>query len=150
MTRILATGIALAILAFPARADGGVSLYDVARVSDPAPRNVRAPIPPRRPAGLPAFVRGRLVCAINVGRLLEAKGVEPPRSALAMSFLAWGRPSAIRPGAVQVERRRGGGHVRVVSHHDGNGWQCINPSARHQDWVLTPCANRNVIGWRVA
>ncbi len=149
MTRFIFAGLAMAMFAFPARADGGVSLYEAARVSDPQPRKVRAPLPPKRPHGLPAFVRGRLVCAANVNRLLAHKGIQGTGSALAMSFLRWGRAASIQPGAVQVERRRGGGHVRVVSHHDGERFWCLNPSSRHQDWVLTPCSAGRAIAWRV-
>jgi hypothetical protein len=114
-------------------------------------RRVKAPLPPERPFDLPTYVPGRLTCAINVNRLLAMKGVEGTGTARALDFLSWGHPTAPKPGAVQIERRgRNSGHVRVVSHHDGSGWQCLNPSARRQSWTLTPCSEGRVIAWRIA
>jgi hypothetical protein len=149
---------ALIITTSPALAEGA-NLYEVwahqaayeTSATQAKPRRVRAPIPPVRPHDLPAYVRGRLTCAINVNRLLAMKGVEGTKTALALDFLSWGRPTAPQPGAVQIERRgRNAGHVRVVSHHDGIGWKCLNPSARHQNWTLTPCEEGRVIAWRAA
>jgi len=108
-------------------------------------RWVSIPLPPP-----PAFVRGRLVCAINVNRYLARMGKPTTGSAMALSFLAWGRPSGPKPGAVQVERRgRAGGHVKIVSHHDGGRWLCLNPSASRQRWDLAPCGPR-AVAWRAA
>jgi hypothetical protein len=103
-----------------------------------------------RPEKLPSFIRGRLVCAANVNRLLEHRGKKGTGSNLAHSFAQWGRPSKIQPGAIQLEKRRNGGHVKVVSHHDGERWICLNPSARSQAWKFTNCGNKRVIGWRVS
>jgi hypothetical protein len=97
----------------------------------------------------PPYVRGRLTCAVNVNRYLARMGKPGTGSALAMSFLRWGRPSGPQPGAIQVERRRGGGHVKIVSHHDGARWMCVNPSASRQQWRLTPCGGR-AVAWRAA
>lgn len=107
-------------------------------------RWVNIPLPPP-----PPYVRGRLTCAVNVNRYLARMGKPTTGSALAHSFLRWGRPSGPRPGAVQVERRRGGGHVKIVSHHDGARWMCLNPSVSRQAWHLTPCGGR-AMAWRAA
>jgi hypothetical protein len=104
-------------------------------------RRVHVQLPPP-----PPFVRGRLVCAVNVNRYLARLGQTGTGSALAHSFLRWGRASGPVAGAVQVERRRGGGHVKIVA----GGGQCWNPSASRQRWVLTPCAPARVVAWRAA
>jgi hypothetical protein len=57
-----------------------------------------------RAFGQPAFVRGRLICAVNVGRAL-ARGIRGTGSALARSYLHWGRSSGPTPGAVAVFSR---------------------------------------------
>lgn len=133
--------------AAPALADQSPTefLLEEAARARPKARLVTAPQPPRRPAGLPAFVRGRLVCAVNVNRYLASRGIAGTGSGLALSFLRWGRPSGPVPGAVQVQRRRGGGHVKIVL---GDG-MCLNPSARAQDWRVVPCGGR-AIAWRTA
>ncbi len=69
-------------------------------------------------AGLPRFIFGRFVCAVNVNRALAAHGIRGTGSALAKSFLHWGRPSAPVPGAVAIYNRgrsRQSGHVAIVS-----------------------------------
>lgn len=69
-------------------------------------------------AGLPRFVFGRLICAVNVNRALAARGIRGTGSALAKSFLRWGRASGPVPGAVAVYNRgrsSRSGHVAIVS-----------------------------------
>lgn len=69
-------------------------------------------------AGLPRFVFGRLVCAVNVNRALAARGERGTGSALAKSFLRWGRPSGPVPGAIAIYNRgrsKRSGHVAIVS-----------------------------------
>jgi hypothetical protein len=96
------------------------------------------------------FVRGRLICAVNVGRLLAARGIKGTGSALAKSYLAWGRASGPVPGAVAIfHRGRRGGHVAIV-HSVVNGRVIyLNPSARKQAWVIGPYRKR-AIAYRVA
>lgn len=96
------------------------------------------------------FVRGRLICAINVNAALAERGIRGTGSALAKSFLAWGRASGPVPGAVAVYHRRGGGHVAIVSHIDQRGRVWVwNPSARRQAWQLAPYG-KSAIAYRVA
>lgn len=147
--RALAILAGLAALghAAPAQAEQSPTefILEEAARAQPKGRLVTAPLPPRRPEGLPAFVRGRLVCAANVNRYLASKGVQGTGSNLALSFLRWGRPSGPVPGAVQVQRRPGGGgHVKVVM----GGGLCLNPSARAQAWRVVPCGR--AIAWRSA
>lgn len=105
----------------------------------------------RRAFGQPAFVRGRLICAINVGRALQARGIRGTGSALAKSYLAWGRASGPVPGAVAVfSRGRRGGHVAIVHAVLPNGTVVyLNPSSRRQAWVIGPY-RRKPISYRVA
>jgi hypothetical protein len=128
-----------------------------------AKRSKRAPIyaPPltlaqgarreiARAFGQPAFVRGRLVCAVNVGRALASRGIKGTGSALAKSYLHWGRGSGPVPGAVAVFGRRGGGHVAIVHSVKPNGQVIyLNPSARRQAWVVGPYRGRP-IAFRIA
>jgi hypothetical protein len=103
-----------------------------------------------RAFGQPSFVRGRLICAVNVNAYLEARGIKGTRSALARSFLHWGRPSGPVPGAVAVFERRGGGHVNIVSGVMPNGTVIyLNPSSRRQAWTIGPY-RRRPIAFRVA
>lgn len=101
--------------------------------------------------GQPSFVRGRLVCAVNVGRALAARGIKGTGSALAMSYRTWGRSSGPVPGAVAVFSRGGkGGHVAIVDHVRPDGTVIyLNPSARKQAWVVGPY-RRQPITYRVA
>jgi hypothetical protein len=152
----IAAGLCLALSGQATRADESPLQFLQAQamrddVTAPMAGKVRrAPVPPNRPYGVPTFIRGRFVCAANLNRLLAHRGKAGTGSNLAMSFLSWGVASGPRPGAVQVERRRGGGHVKLVSHHDGSRWLCLNPSVRSQEWRVVPCASRNIIAWRVA
>ena len=83
------------------------------------------------------FIRGRLVCAINVNKWLAAHGFRPTRSALAASFLRYRRvaPAHMRFGDVRFNYREGGGHVMIVL---AKG-QCLNPSTKRQAWVDKLC-----------
>jgi hypothetical protein len=104
-------------------------------------------IPPRTP-----YKRGRLECANNMNRRWQASGVAGTGSARALDYLTWGRGvSGPRPGAVQVERRRGWGtgHVKLVLRFENGRWICDNPSVSWQAWVEAPCGSR-AIAWRVA
>lgn len=107
-----------------------------------------------RAFGVPRrFVRGRLICAVNVNAALAERGIQGTRSALAKSFLRWGKPSRPVPGAVTVfNRGRSGksGHVAIVHHVKSNGTVIyLNPSSRRQAWVVGPYRARP-IAFRVA
>lgn len=102
-------------------------------------------------ANVPPFIRGRLVCARNVNAALAQRGIQGTGSALAFSFLRWGRPSGPQPGAVRVSARRGGGHVMIVSHQEDGKWLCLNPSTRRQQWQVVPCnSGSRAISYRIA
>lgn len=96
------------------------------------------------------FIRGRLVCARNVNAALAARGIKGTGSALAKSYLAWGRASGPAPGAVAVFSRGRGGHVAIVHSVLPNGTVLyLNPSSRRQAWVIGPY-RRKPLGYRVA
>lgn len=104
--------------------------------------------------GVPShFVRGRLICAANVGSALAERGIKGTGSRLAKSYLAWGRASHAVPGAVAVfnrGRNARSGHVMIVDHVRPNGQVIyLNPSARRQAWVVGPYSRRP-IAFRVA
>lgn len=113
-----------------------------ARVTETG-RRVHVQLPPP-----PPFIRGRLVCAKNVNQYLAKMGKPTTGSALAFSFLSLPRAAdRYTPGAVQISRRRGGGHAEIVA----GGGMCWNPSSSGQRWALVSCyARRNVVGWRTA
>lgn len=97
-----------------------------------------------------SFVRGRLVCAINVGRELRARGYNPPNTARARDFLHYGSSSSGKPGDIAVfSRGRRGGHVAIVAGYGPNGERLyLNPSSRRQAWQVgayhrTPIAFRS-------
>ena len=96
-----------------------------------------------------AFIRGRLVCAINVNAELARRGIRGTGSALAKSFLHWGRASPPVRGAVAVYSRRGGGHVAIVSRVVNGRVYVLNPSTRKQRWVET-IYPRKAIAYRVS
>lgn len=103
----------------------------------------------RRVVGNP-FIRGRLICAANVGAELARRGIRGTGSRLAMSYRTWGRASGPVPGAVAVFGRRGGGHVAIVHSVRPNGQVIyLNPSSRRQAWVIGPYGRRP-IAYRVA
>jgi len=74
-------------------------------------------VEPAYTLGAPSrFIPGRLICAVNVGVALAERGIKGTGSALALSYLRWGRSAGGPvPGAVIVSGRRGGGHVAIVS-----------------------------------
>jgi hypothetical protein len=88
---------------------------------------------------VPRFIRGRLVCAVNVNAALSHRGIKGTGSARAFDFLSWGKASHPTSGAVRVSARRGGGHVMIVSHMEDGEWLCLNPSASKQQWRVVPC-----------
>jgi hypothetical protein len=94
------------------------------------------------------YVAGRLICAINVGSALAERGIKGTGSALALSYLKWGRASAPVPGAVAVSGRRGGGHVAIVSRVEGNQVYVWNPSPRGRGWQEVAYRHR-AISYRV-
>lgn len=97
------------------------------------------------------FIRGRLVCAANVGQELARRGIKGTGSRLAKSYLSWGRASPPVPGAVAVfNRGRKGGHVAIVHSVKPDGTVIyLNPSSRRQAWVIGPYRKRP-IAFRVA
>lgn len=102
--------------------------------------------------GMPhRFVRGHLICARNVNVALAERGIRGTGSALAKSFLRWGRQSRPVPGAIAVfNRGRKGGHVAIVHSVKPNGTVIyLNPSASKQRWVIGPYRKRP-ISYRVA
>lgn len=95
------------------------------------------------------YVAGRLKCAVNVNLALAERGIKGTGSALAKSFLSWGRPSSPVPGAVAVSSRgRRGGHVAIVSRVEGGRIYVWNPSSRGQGWKETVYRHR-AISFRV-
>lgn len=100
----------------------------------------------RRPA---RYIAGRLVCAVNVNAELARRGIRGTGSAVAKSFLGWGRASRPVAGAVAVYGRRGGGHVAIVSRVVGGRVYVWNPSARHHAWREVEY-RRRAIAYRVA
>lgn len=81
------------------------------------------------------YIAGRLRCAVNVNSALAERGIRGTGSALAKSFLGWGRASAPVPGAVAVSSRRGGGHVAIVKEVRSDGTVIVwNPSPRGRGW----------------
>lgn len=103
------------------------------------------------PGAAARFIRGRLVCARNIGAELARRGIKGTGSALAKSYLHWGRPSGPQPGAVAVfSRGRRGGHVAIVDSVRPDGTVIyLNPSSRRQAWQVGPY-NRRPIAFRVA
>ena len=102
-------------------------------------------------AGTPRYIAGRLKCAVNVNAALAARGIRGTGSALAKSFLSWGRASGPTPGAVAVfARGRRGGHVAIVHSVRSDGTVIyLNPSSRRQAWQVGHYGKRP-IAFRVA
>ena len=94
------------------------------------------------------YVAGRLRCAVNVNAALAERGISGTGSALAKSFLGWGRSSGPVPGAVVVSSRRGGGHVAIVSRIEGGQVYVWNPSPRGRGWQELAYRHR-AISYRV-
>lgn len=95
------------------------------------------------------FVRGRLICAVNVVRELRARGYNPPNTARARDFLNYGSSSNGSPGDVAIfSRGKRGGHAAIVAGFGPNGERLyLNPSSRRQAWQIGPY-HRTPIGFR--
>jgi len=95
------------------------------------------------------FIAGRLVCAINVGVALAERGIKGTGSALALSYLHWGRSAGGPvPGAVIVSARRGGGHVAIVSRVENGVVFAWNATGGQSGWREIPYRHR-VLDYRV-
>lgn len=94
------------------------------------------------------YIAGRLICALNVNSALAERGIRGTGSALAKSFLSWGRASQPVPGAVAVSSRRGGGHVAIVSRVESGKVYVWNPSPRGRGWQEMAYRHQ-AIGFRV-
>jgi hypothetical protein len=95
------------------------------------------------------YIPGRLVCAVNVNAALAERGIRGTGSALAKSFLHWGRSAGGPvPGAVIVSSRRWGGHVAIVSRVEGGIVYAWNATGRRRGWREIPYRKR-VIDYRV-
>lgn len=100
--------------------------------------------------GRPArYITGRLICAVNVGAALAERGIKGTGSALALSYLRWGRSAGGPvPGAVIVSARRGGGHVAIVSRVENGVVYAWNATGGQRGWREIPYRHR-VIDYRV-
>jgi hypothetical protein len=95
------------------------------------------------------YIAGRLICAVNVGAALAERGIRGTGSALALSYLRWGRSAGGPvPGAVIVSGRRGGGHVAIVSRVEGGIVYAWNATGGQRGWREIPYRHR-VIDYRV-
>ena len=83
-----------------------------------------------------AFIRGRLVCGLNVAAWRHVHGLSVPGApAVAASWLTLARRPPHK-GAVLVTKRPGGRyHVAIFV----GGGMCLNPSSRAQAWQTKPC-----------
>jgi len=93
-------------------------------------------------SGIPVtFVRGRLVCAINVSRWLNAHGFASPMSWSSQAIRHYRRVprEQVQFGDVRFNWRRGGGHNMVALGWVNGRLICRNPSSRHQTWVDKAC-----------
>jgi hypothetical protein len=94
------------------------------------------------------YIAGRLICAVNVGAALAERGIAGTGSALALSYLSWGRASGPVPGAVVVSARLGGGHVAIISRVENGQIYVWNPSPRGRGWQEVAYRHR-AISYRV-
>ncbi len=95
------------------------------------------------------YIAGRLICAVNVGAALAERGIKGTGSALAMSYLKWGRSAGGPiPGAVIVSRRRGGGHVAIVSRVENGVVYAWNATGGQSGWREIPY-RKHVIDYRI-
>lgn len=95
------------------------------------------------------YVGGRLICAVNVGIALAERGIKGTGSALALSYLHWGRSAGGPvPGAVIVSARRGGGHVAIVSRVEGGVVYAWNATGGQRGWREIAYRHR-VLDYRV-
>jgi hypothetical protein len=94
-----------------------------------------AALPPLTISKPQRFIAGRLVCARNVNVALAERGITGTGSALALSFLHWGHSAGGPvPGSVIVSRRRGGGHVAIVSRVHHGVVYAWNATGGRRDW----------------
>jgi hypothetical protein len=121
-----------------------VAAVQMARVTNPKPEPIFFSEMVEKLIDAPSrFIRGSLICAVNVNAFLSSLGVPGTGSAMAKSFLNWGKPTEPVPGAVAVYERGGGakGHVAVVARVEklkkGLKVWVWNPSASKQRWVQT-------------
>ena len=84
--------------------------------------------------GLPPFIRGHNVCAINVSRAVHIKPTYAARD-----FLRFQRVTNPRPGDVAVNKRPGGYHAQKVVGTSHGIPVCANPSSRRQRWIIQDC-----------
>jgi hypothetical protein len=95
------------------------------------------------------YIAGRLICAVNVGAALAERGIKGTGSALALSYLHWGRSAGGPvPGAVIVSARRGGGHVAIVSRVDRGIVYAWNATGGQRGWREIPYRH-HVLDYRV-
>jgi hypothetical protein len=95
------------------------------------------------------YIAGRLKCAVNVNAALAERGIKGTGSALAKSFLSWGRSAGGPvPGAVIVSHRRGGGHVAIVSRVENGVVYAWNATGGQSGWREIPY-RKAVIDYRV-
>jgi hypothetical protein len=95
------------------------------------------------------YIAGRLICAINVGAALAERGIKGTGSALALSYLRWGRSAGGPvPGAVIVSARPGGGHVAIVSRIKNGVVYAWNATGGQRGWREIPYRH-HVIDYRV-
>lgn len=95
------------------------------------------------------YIAGRLICAVNVNAALAERGIKGTGSALAKSFLSWGRSAGGPvPGAVIVSNRRGGGHVAIVSRVENGVIYAWNATGGQRGWREIPY-RKAVIDYRV-
>lgn len=95
------------------------------------------------------YIAGRLICAVNVGSALAERGIRGTGSALALSYLHWGRSAGGPvPGAVIVSSRRGGGHVAIVSRVENGIVYAWNATGGQSGWREIPYRHR-VLDYRV-
>jgi hypothetical protein len=80
---------------------------------------------------------------------LAERGIKGTGSALALSYLSWGRSAGGPvPGAVIVSSRRGGGHVAIVSRVENGITYAWNATGGQSGWREIPYRHR-VIDYRV-
>lgn len=95
------------------------------------------------------YIAGRLICAVNVGSALAERGIKGTGSALALSYLHWGRSAGGPvPGAVIVSSRRGGGHVAIVSRVENGVVFAWNATGGQRGWREIPYRHA-VLDYRV-
>ena len=74
-------------------------------------------------------VRPDLWCADAINAFLRRIDIRGTGSALAASFVHWGRPAKPGPGVIAVKSRRGGNHVVVIKQVKRNSVVTISPNS---------------------